>query len=78
MPKLIRFMIYHAANGMALGCAALLIAIWSDLFGLGALLETDRTGLATGLLFFQTALTFGAVNMGVAVMLLGESKEERD
>ncbi|MBB5515040.1 hypothetical protein FHS89_001050 [Rubricella aquisinus] len=72
MPKLVKFMIYHAANGMAIGCALLLAAIWFNLLGLGDLLATDQTGLATAILFFQTALTTGAVNMGIAVMGLGE------
>ena len=43
-----------------------------DLFGIGAVLAGDTSGLATFVLFFQTALTFGAVSMGVAVMHLGE------
>jgi hypothetical protein len=72
MPKLIRFMLVHAANGMVIGCVFLLALIHWDIAGLGALLEKDHSGLATGVLFFQTALTFGAVSMGVAVMNLGE------
>jgi hypothetical protein len=75
LPKLVRFMLTHAANGMAIGCAALLGAIWFDLLGVGALLAKDRSGLATAVLFFQTALTFGAVSMGVAVMNLGEPRD---
>lgn len=75
LPKLIRFMLTHVANGMAIGCAALLGMIWFDVFGMGTLLEKDRSGLATAVLFFQTALTFGAVSMGVAVMNLGEDRD---
>jgi hypothetical protein len=72
MPKLVRFMLTHAANGMAIGCAFLFVLIWFDVLGIGTLLEKDGSGLATFVLFFQTALTFGAVSMGVAVMNLGE------
>lgn len=72
LPKLIRFMLTHVANGMAIGCVALLVVIRLDLGGFGTLLAKDGTGLATVVLFCQTALTFGAVSMGVAVMNLGD------
>ncbi len=72
LPKLVRFMLIHTANGMAIGCAALLGMIWFDIFGLARLTAQDQSGLATFVLFFQMALTFGAVSMGVAVMNLGE------
>lgn len=72
LPKLIRFMLIHIANGIVIGCVFLLVLIHFDLAGLGTLLEKDSSGLATAVLFFQTALTFGAVSMGVAVMNLGE------
>ena len=57
---------------MALGCSALLLAIWTDFAGLGGIVAKDASGLATFLLFFQTAMTFGAVSMGIAIMSLGE------
>lgn len=72
LPRLVRFMLTHVANGMALGCSALLLAIWTDFAGIGAIVARDASGLATFLLFFQTAMTFGAVSMGIAVMHLGE------
>lgn len=72
LPKLIRFMLTHIANGIAIGCIFLLVLIHWDIAGLGTLLEKDESGLATAVLFFQTALTFGAVSMGVAVMNLGD------
>jgi len=72
LPKLIRFMLIHIANGMVIGCSFLMVLIWFDVAGLARLLESDTSGLATFLLFFQTSLTFGAVSMGVAVMHLGE------
>jgi len=75
LPKLLRFMLTHVANGMAIGCAFLLVMIWFDVFGIAGLLAKDHSGLATAVLFFQTAMTFGAVSMGVAVMNLGEEKD---
>jgi len=44
-------------------------------FGIGTLLEKDRYGPATFLLFFPEALSFWAVSMGVAVMNLGEDRD---
>ncbi len=72
LPKLIRFMLVHIANGMAIGCVFLLVLIHWDVGGLGTVLARDHSGLATLVLFVQTALTFGAVSMGVAVMNLGD------
>lgn len=71
LPKLVRFMLV-LANGMAIGCIGLLAMIHFDIAGLGRALEADESGLATAILFFQVALTFGSVSMGVAVMGLGE------
>lgn len=72
LPKLIRFMLTHTANGMVIGCVFLFVLIHFDTVGLATLLEKDESGLATAILFFQTSLTFGAVSMGVAVMNLGD------
>ena len=72
LPKLIRFMLTHVANGMALGCIFLLVMIRWDVAGLGTVLARDSSGLATAVLFFQTAMTSGAVSMGIAVMNLGD------
>ena len=72
LPKLIRFMLVHIANGMVIGCVFLFVLIWADVANLRHLLAKDESGLATFVLFFQTALTFGAVSMGIAVMNLGD------
>jgi hypothetical protein len=72
LPRLIRFMLVHTANGMVIGCMFLFVLIWLDVGGLAGLLAKDHSGIATILLFFQTSLTFGAASMGVAVMHLGE------
>jgi hypothetical protein len=73
LPRLVRFMLTHAANGMVVGCVITFVILWLDLFGLGRLLAGSPLG--TFLLFFQMAFTFGAVFMGVAVMRLGREKD---
>ncbi len=75
LPELVRFMIRHATNGMAIGAGLLLIAIRLNLVGLRDALGSDSSGLATGILFFQTSLTVGAVWMGGAIMLLREDRK---
>lgn len=72
LPKLLRFMLTHIANGIVIGCVFVFGLIWFDVGGLGTVLGKDTSGLATALLFFQTSFTFGAVSMGIAVMNLGE------
>jgi hypothetical protein len=78
MPMLIRFMLHHTVNGIALGCSLLLGLIYFDVVGIGSMLDSDHSGLATFLLFLQTSLTFGAVNMGVAVMMIGVGEDQDD
>ena len=72
LPKLIRFMLTHIANGIVIGCCFVFVLIWFDVWGFGTVLAKDASGLATALLFLQTSFTFGAVSMGIAVMNLGE------
>jgi len=74
-PTLVRFMLRHILNGLVIGCVFLFVLIWTDFMGLGTMLKTDKSGLATFLLFFQTSFTFGAVSMGIAVMNLGEDED---
>lgn len=75
LPKLVRFMLTHIANGMVIGCLMVFALIHFDVAGIGRLLASDASGLATFLLFFQAAFTFGAISMGVAVMALGEEND---
>ena len=49
---------------MVLGCLCVFALIWLDGRNRAALAK-DASGLATFSLFFQTALTFGAVSMGL-------------
>ena len=56
------------------GGAFVLVLIWTDFMGLGTMLATDESGIATFLLFAQAMLTFGGVAMGIAVMNLAEDE----
>jgi hypothetical protein len=73
MPRLVRFMLAHIANGMVAGCVVVFVLIWLDVGGIGRLVS--GSALATFLLFFQMSFTFGAIFMGVAVMRLGREKD---
>ncbi len=75
LPKLVRFMFRHMVNGIAIGCSTVLLAIWTDFLGIGTFLESDTSGLATFLLFYQASLTFGGVSMAIAIMNLGEDED---
>ena len=72
LPKLVRFLIFHVANGIAIGCIFVFAIIYSNFLGVGDMLARDDSGIATFILFFQTALTFGGVSAAIAVMHLGE------
>lgn len=73
-PKLIGYLLHHAAWGMCAGCIFTFSLIWGDVLGIGTAIETSA--IATFMLFFQMALTFGAVWMGIAVMLLGDGEDD--
>ena len=75
LPTLVRFMLRHILNGLVIGAVFVLVLIWTNFMGIGTILKTDDSGLATFLLFFQTSFTFGAVSMGIAVMHLGEDED---
>lgn len=74
MPPLVRFMISHAAIGFGLAFVFVAVIVALDVSNLRALLFHDAMGLlALALLFFFSGLTFASVQMGLAVMALGES-----
>ncbi|MCF6273083.1 MAG: hypothetical protein L3J37_07810 [Rhodobacteraceae bacterium] len=74
-PKLVRFLIFHTANGIAIGVIFVFAIIWSNFLGVGDMLARDESGIATFILFFQTALTFGGVSAAIAVMNLGKDDD---
>lgn len=65
-----RFYLYHI--GVGLGLSALLMAaiLWANPLDLGSLLlRSSEHPLPLLLLWFFCALTFGSVQLGVAIML---------
>jgi len=72
LPKLVRFLLLHVFNGIAIGVVFVLAIIWSNFLGVGDMLARDDSGIATFILFFQTSLTFGGVSAAIAVMHLGD------
>lgn len=71
LPLLVRFMLSHAASGVAVGWAFLLAILWLDVSGLGTRLAASPDGgLATAVLAVLFAITFGAVGIGIAVINL--------
>jgi len=73
-PKLVRFLIFHTFNGVAIGCIFVFAIIWTNFLGVGDMLARDESGIATFVLFFQTSLTFGGVSAAIAVMHLGDDE----
>jgi len=75
LPKLIRFMIEHFANGVALGWSVGLFVIWLDFGAIGSLLASSDSGWLTALFFFKGGMLFGTLAMSVSVMNLGHEKD---
>lgn len=71
LPKLIRFMLSHFGNGLAMGSVCAVLVIQFEIGMMGALLSTDDSGLMTGLFILYGAVMFGVFCMSVAVMNLG-------
>lgn len=71
MPHLVRFLLRHAAIGFGVACVFVALLLALDAHGLRTLMVRGADGwLAAGVLTFAMGLTFGSVQMGVAVMLL--------
>jgi hypothetical protein len=76
LPKLIRFMLRHFANGVVLGWFVGLVLIQLDVGRLGTLLASYDSAALTALFFFKGGLYFGALAMAVAVMNIGNAERE--
>lgn len=71
MPRLIRFMLSHFANGTVLGLAVGLVLLRADVGHLQSLFSASEHDAAlTALFFAQAGLLFGTFGMSVAVMNL--------
>ncbi|MEM6438494.1 MAG: hypothetical protein AAF763_02185 [Pseudomonadota bacterium] len=70
--KLTRFLLHHAANGVAAGWIVMLLLLWLDVGGLGALITgSDQRELVTAMMAGAFGTTFGVVGIvwGVLVVL---------
>ncbi|MFG1428238.1 hypothetical protein [Roseixanthobacter glucoisosaccharinicivorans] len=75
MPKLVIFLAKHAALGFALAVAFVGGLVALDIGHLRTLLTgSGEAWLPAFVLTFAMGLTFSSVQMGVAVMLLGEDE----
>lgn len=73
IPKLIRFLAFHAILGVLVGFALAGALIAFDVAGLGTLIAKAEDPItATILLFFGFAVTFGSAVMGGAILMYGE------
>jgi hypothetical protein len=72
-PELVRFLVRHAAVGFAISAAFVGLILAADPNGLGTLLAgAAGHPMPLVLLWFFCGLTFASVQIGAAVMLLGE------
>lgn len=70
--RLILFLARHCATGVAAGLATLLGLVWTDVGGVGTLMDRSDIGwLGYLMLAVAFASTGGAVAMGLAAMGLG-------
>lgn len=66
----LRFWLSHVGIGMALSATLVAVILCADPMGLGGLLlRSSEHPLPLLLLWFFCALTFGSVQLGVAIML---------
>lgn len=71
MPGLVKFLLRHAAFGFAMGAVFSAAVLYFDIAGIGTLIITAEPGiavLAAALQTFFLGLTFGSVQMGIALM----------
>jgi len=73
MPLLVRFLLVHAAIGFAIAFVLVGIVLAVDFDGLRTLMLASDVGLVALFMFtFFSGLTCASVQIGAAVMLLGE------
>lgn len=73
MPLLVRFLLVHAAIGFAISFVIVGIVMAVDFDGLRTLMFASDVGYVALFMFtFFSGLTCASVQIGVAVMLLGE------
>lgn len=71
MPKLVKFLVFHAGIGFAIALASVLAIFFYDISHLRSLILTsDMKWLAAAVLIILMTITLGSVTMGIAVMRL--------
>ncbi len=77
MPKLLMFLLVHAAIGFAIAGLFVLALVGLDIGGFGSLVGRSSVApLALGVLTAFLGLTFASVQMGAAIMLLPKDHED--
>lgn len=75
LPRLIRFMLSHFADGVALGWSCGLMVLWFDIGTVGSLLAAFDSAVPTVFFFAQAGLLFGTLAASVAVMNLHDDAD---
>lgn len=79
MPRLVTFLIRHAAFGFAVAIAVVALMMITDFTNLRTLIiGSDGVVLPLFLLTFFLGLTLASVQMGIAVILLRDDRPGRD
>ncbi|MEM9319010.1 MAG: hypothetical protein AAGA70_08370 [Pseudomonadota bacterium] len=78
MPAHIRFLLRHAATGFVIALAFTALILWTDLAGIRHLvLNTSEGPLALSVFVVFCTITFGAVQMGIRIMTLGNDDGDK-
>ena len=79
MPPLVRFLLVHAAIGFSISFVFVAMLMVFNVNGLWTLVSTSELGLlALVMLTVANGLTFGGVQVAIAVMMMGEEAEPKD
>lgn len=69
MPDLIKLLLRNAALGFLIAAIFVGVLLWTDIGGVGTLVaNSDMALVAVFMLTFFVGLTFGSIQMGIAIM----------
>ncbi|MEM1273576.1 MAG: hypothetical protein AAGF88_07145 [Pseudomonadota bacterium] len=78
MPDHIRFLIFHAVMGFVIALAFTAMILWTDFANIRHLvLNTEGGWLALAVFVALCTITFGAVQMGIRIMMLSDDQSEK-